>query len=197
MKRTLFTLAALILLAVPTGAVTAQANDQTTLEGRIQARKESLKITLDAAKANRIKNSCKAAQGKLQASSKRIQGIRTSRSEVYNNLTARLNNAKDKLAESNIDTAKLDSAMTELADTIVSYKTIMTSYQSAIDDASVLDCQTDPEAFWLSISQARESITEIKDTHQQIKDHLKNSIKPELVELRKQLGGNSEGGEEQ
>lgn len=208
MKRTLFTLSALVLLALPAQLTFAQetaeqpqtgTSDQSTLQDRIQERKEKLKLTLDTAKSKRLKLRCKASQGKLKSATKRINGIRISRSEVYNNLTARLNIAKDKLTEAQSDTTKLTEAMSELADEVVTYKTVMTSYQSAVDDASALDCEADPEAFWVSLSEARNLLSDIDKSHSQIKNILTDKIKPELVELKKQLGADNDpnSGEEQ
>ena len=192
-------------MASPVGLAVAQTPNQApdepqqqpTREQRTQERKEKLQVNLTTDKTNRIKGRCKAAQAKLQAASKRIEGVRTGRSEAYNNLTSRLNVARDQLTQAQLDTEQLEEAIADLADAVVTYKTSMTDFQAAVDDAAQLDCEADPEAFWLALTDARELVSGITDNHQTIKKILKDNVKPELIELRKQLGSHKDETEEQ
>lgn len=164
-----------------------ETSEKSTREERTKKRKDTLKISLNPTKTAQLKDKCKAAQGKLQSVSKRIDGVRTSRNETYNNLTSRLTKTTEKLEANNIDVTELKTSTNKLSEKIVAYKSIMTDYQIAIDDAAALDCQSDPVAFLAAITEARNSVDKIKQSNQEIKSLLKDTIKPILVEIRSEL----------
>lgn len=179
--------------------VMAQTSEQNSpkpnpeeLKARLQQRKDALKVRLNTAQKTRLQASCKNAQGKLQSVAGRINGIETSRNEVYGHMIEHLEELSTKLKAKNVDTVTLDEQINALKDQMAAFKTSLTEYKQAVVDLAAMDCQADPEAFKASLDQAREFRKTLHVSGQNIRMYVKETIKPTLVTIRAELVAKAE-----
>ncbi len=188
----------LILLALMTplffmGVVNAQdtaantSDSTTTLQTRLQARKDALKLKLTTAEQARLKLRCKAAQGLVSSLSGRITGIETSRNEVYGNVVNHLTTLSDKLKAESVDTTELNNEVTTLKGKIDTYKTDLAAYKQAVSDLSGIDCVSDPTGFKTMLETARPDLVKVGVDIKAIRSYVTDTIKPTLVSIHDQL----------
>lgn len=167
-------------------------SDASTRAERLAKRKAELKTKLDAVKQARIKNKCKASQGNLSSIRGRIKGLETSRSHVYENLVNRLTKTSQKLKDKGLDTAELDTQITELNTLIATFNTDLAAYKLAVGDLAEMDCVAEPIAFQASLEAARLARTKTADDAKAIRTYLADTIKPTLKTLRSLVEKESE-----
>jgi hypothetical protein len=162
--------------------------DKTELNDRITKRKAALKIKLTNLEKARLKLKCvAAAKGPVKRLSGRINGLETSRNEVYTNLVNRLTKLSDQIKTKNLDTTTLDEQITTLKGKIDNFKTDLETYKTAVSDLSNMDCASDPDGFKASLEDARAARAKLATDSSDIKTYLNETIKPTLVALRNQL----------
>lgn len=166
------------------------------LKARLEARKTALKTRIDAAKQARIKSRCKAAQGGISNIRGRIKGLETSRSHVYENLLSRLEKLNERLKANNVDTAVLETQLTELHTLIDTFNADLAAYKLAVSDLADMDCVAEPVAFQASLEEARTARTKAVESAKAIKTYLSETIKPTLKDLKAQFAQNSGDKEE-
>lgn len=176
---------------------TAQAADNEAggssaedVKRRVAERKEALKIRLTAAKQARIKSRCKASQSKISSVQGRITGVETSRTQVHQNLVNRLTRLSEQLATHSVDTATLNSQITELNVLIQTFATDLTAYKTAVADLAAMDCEADPEGFQASLESARTLRAKASESAEAVRTYLTETIKPTLKELRARFAQN-------
>lgn len=169
-------------------------NSPDDVKRRVAERKEALKTRLTAAKQARIKNRCKASQGKLGSLQGRITGLETSRAQVYQNLTNRLTRLSEQLATHNVDVTELNTQITELTTLTEAFTTDLTAYKTAVADLAAMDCESDPEGFQASLESAREARAKAAESAKAVRTYLAETIKPTIKELRAQFAQNSGDG---
>ncbi len=157
------------------------------LRARLQERKDELKLRLSNAQKTRLQARCKNAQGKLSAVEGRIQGIETSRNEVYGNLVGHLTELSSKLKAKGIDTSQLDMQIVQLEERIAAFKTEFAEYKQAVADLAEMDCEADPEAFKAALEDARSHRKTLHETGQNIRKYVTETIKLTLAVLRAEL----------
>lgn len=172
---------------VPTAEPTATGPEDKALLQRLEQRKARLKTKITALEQQKIQLKCKPAQGLLRSLSGRIKGIETSRAEVYGNLLDRLTKMSTQLKAGNVGTSSLDTEITELQAKITTFNTDMASYKLTVSDLSVMDCAKDPTAFRATLELARAAHDTANKDSADIRNYVTATIKPTLVELRKQL----------
>ncbi len=163
------------------------AEDKAALLKRLEERKAALKTKLTNAEQLRLKSKCKASQGNLSSLKGRINGIETSRTNVYRELVERLTKLSGKLKEKGADTSQLDSQISELKTKIDSFNSDLASYKEAVSDLAAMDCVQDPTAFKASLDTARTARQKVSDDAAAIKAYVKDTIKPTLQQLRASL----------
>lgn len=161
--------------------------DPASLEQRLQMRKNERKAKLPLADERRIKQKCKASQGKVSSLSGRIKGIETSRTQVYGNTVDRLIKLSTKLKEKGLNTTQLESQIAELVIKINKFNTDLTAYKQVISDLTAVDCVNDPAAFQASLEAARTARETVANDGAAIRSYLLVTIKPTLTGLRAQL----------
>jgi hypothetical protein len=171
---------------------TQSEEDTTTKREELEARKAALNTRLTFARQARIKNFCKASQGKLSSIGGRIKGLETSRAQVYENLLSRLTRLSEKLKTHDVDTAEFDAQITELTVMIETFNTNLESYKQAVDDLANMDCATDTEGFQASLEAARTERAETAESAKAIRTFLSDTVKPTLKELRQQFADNAD-----
>lgn len=171
---------------------TEERPDPARQKERIDKRKADLKITLNAAKQARLKSRCKASQGKLQSIQGRIKGLETSRTQVHANTLQRLTKLSEKLAAQGIDVSGLESQITEISLLVEAFNADVVVYKEAVVDLATMDCVADPTAFQASLEAARTARTKASESSKAIRTYLKDTIRPTLTEIKKQLPGNEQ-----
>lgn len=174
-------------LAQTTSVNETETTNSEDVKKRVNERKAALRTRLSAAKQTRVKNRCQASQGKLSSIQGRVKGLESSRTKVHQNLVNRLNKASERLAANNVDVTTVNQQITELTTLIETFNTNLEVYKTATGDLAVMECAVDPEGFQASLETARTSRTDAGDSSQAIRAYLKETIKPTLVDLRKQL----------
>ena len=133
---------------------TEKSDDKGMLE-RLAARKAERKTKLTAIEQKHLQTVCKSAQGKASSTEAKVKGLSTSRTEIYKNLTTRLNELVTKLQTKNVDVTQLQSEITQLKTLIGTFNTDMATYKQDVTDLVALDCNSDPVAFKASLDTAR------------------------------------------
>lgn len=170
-----------------TKTTTEIAEDAKSIADRIAQRKAELKAKLTATEKTRLKAKCKASQGTLGTEKGRVKGLETSRSEVYKNLLARLNNLSEKLKAKGVDTTALNNDITALKTKIDTFNTDLAAYKQAVSDIAGMDCASDPDGFKASLEAARTALKKVNDDAAAVRTYLTGTIKPLLQTIRAQL----------
>lgn len=160
---------------------------KTELSDRIAKRKSEFKTNLTIAASERLKTRCKSAQGiikKIEDSHKQPLVARQTR---YENLVTKLSELRDKLKAAEIDTTALDAQLLVLDTKIATFNTELAALQQARVDLQALDCTADPAAFKASLEAARAQREKVVKAAADIRVYSKDTIKPNLVALRKAL----------
>ena len=157
------------------------------IKKRVNDRKAAARTRVAAAKQARIKNLCQGSQGKLSSIHGRVKGLETSRTQVHQNLVNRLNKASEKLAAQSVDVTTLNEQIAELNTLIEAFQTSLAAYKDALTDVAEMDCAEDAAGFQLSLEAARQARSDTGASSQAIRTYLRDTIKPTLVELRRQL----------
>lgn len=163
---------------------------------RLEERKAALKTRIDTVKQARIKNRCKASQGKLSSISGRIKGLETSRTQVYSNLLDRLTTLNDRLKSANVDTTELEGQITQLNTLVNTFNTDLEAYKLSVGDIAEMDCAADPVGFQASLETARTSRTQVAESAKAIRVYLTETIKPTLSELKAQFSQNKDASQQ-
>lgn len=159
---------------------TADTADQAAIQARnkrAQERIAQLKTKLTAAETAKLKLKCVASQGKLQSLSGRINGIQASRSEVYDATIARLSLLAERLKKLGVDSSQMQTHIDKLKTLIATYKTDLETYRTAVEDASALDCASDPTAFKAALEQARTAQVGVYKDVTSIRAYVQNDVK--------------------
>ncbi len=170
------------------------ADDTASIQARVEKRKAELKVKLAAAEKLKIQTKCKAAQGLVSSVKGRVQGIETSRTEVYTNIVNRLTDLSEKLKNKGADTTALDSDITALQAKITTFNTDLATYKQSVSDLAAMDCKTDPDGFKASLLAARTSLDAVNKDSQAVKAYVNDTIKPLLKTIRAALETPKTGG---
>ena len=162
--------------------------DKTQLEARIKKLKDALKLRLTAAEKTRLLGKCVSAQGKVSSVGAKFKGIETSRTQVHQNILDRLNKAVTKLEEKGVASPELEIEITTLTTKMDTFKTDLATYKQSVADLKDLDCKTDPEGFKAALQTARTNLEKVRSDAKDIHTYLKETIRPHLTNLKKQLG---------
>jgi hypothetical protein len=124
---------------------------------------------------------------RIQALSTQAGTIREVRELVYDNLTKRLDAMVLRLQNNQIDAAKLETANTELDAKIAEFFTDFDSYQSALEDAGAMDCQTDPSGFFVALQDARMQRKDLITEAKAIRMFVRDNIRKVFAEVKKSI----------
>lgn len=164
------------------------AEFKKNLEERINARKTELKTNLNTAKQAKIKTKCQASQSLINKLSEKASAAKSSRDEIYNNMTKNATKLSDRLKESGQDTTKLDANIAELNTLIDKFKLDLKDMRQAAQDLTDMDCKTDPSGFYTSLEGLRAKRELVAQDSAAIKDYIKNTLKPTLQEIKNSIG---------
>lgn len=166
---------------------TPTEDDNAKLNDRIQKRKTELKTKLTTAQQKRVQSKCKNAQGILKNNTTRANTVDKNRKNIHANMVERLTSLETKLAAKELDTTAFKAQITALEAKVETFNTDMTVYLQAVADTSQLDCAADPVAFKASLDASRTALQKVRTDAVDIRTHVINNVKPELLKLRTQL----------
>lgn len=171
----------------------AQANDttQNTSQERLQARLNSRKERystqpLSATEKQRIEARCEASQGMIRSLEGKVQGIETSRQQVYTGILSKLGTLNETLRQGGLDTTELAAEIGDLEQQVNQFYELLGTYKQTVADLGAMDCTADAEAFKASITAARESLVALRTSEQTIVSKINDGIKSTFTDLRNQ-----------
>lgn len=189
--------------STPTGNTstpTVAPRDKETAEAernaRLKKRVEDNEARLTTTQKTRLKAKCKASQGKISSVGGKVNGIETSRAKVHSNIVNHLEKLSAKLKAKSIDTVALDASIVTLKEKITTFKTDLALFKLALEDLAEMDCEANPDGFQASLDVARSARKLVHDDSLAIKAHVKDTIKPLLVDIRSKLEPKTEGSDE-
>ncbi len=192
MKKRLFIFIA-SLLAVPVltvGMVSAQRIDRVLPPQSCQTTTSSGTSSCPP-EVNKIKLRCVVAQTRLKLLAVRITTVKTTRTQLYNNLIDKLTALSTKLQTAGLDVTTLNTQITALQSKVTTFNTNLTNYKQAVADLATMDCKSDPTAFKASLETARSLRLTLFTSGQEIRTYLKETIRPTLQTLKTQLEAKS------
>lgn len=169
-----------------TTKTTPPADTRTSAE-RVAAVKAAYKTKLTAADEAKLKLKCKAGQTILQTHGTKIDTVTTTRTKVYDDITANLDSLATKLKDKKVDMTTFQTQITELKAKIVTFNTDLTKYKTAITDVSTLDCVADPTAFKAALEAARTAQQTVAADSLAIRTYIVGTIRPTITTLRASL----------
>lgn len=161
--------------------------EKTDMKDRAASRVAKYKVSLRYAEKVRIQNRCVAAQAKIGAVQKKLEGIRSDRPQIYGAFADNLSPLAERFQTFGLDTQALEDSIAGLKERTQTYATVLKEYGQAIDDTAALDCKANPENFKASLEDARAQLGAVQAAAAAIREQVKNVIKPELQLLRQQL----------
>jgi chromosome segregation ATPase len=172
-------------------------NQNSTLQQRLEERKNRRQVSLNQFEQSVLAQRCKPAQPLLKNLGDKVRSNVPQRHKAYEALNTHLTALAEKLEAKNVDTGTLKQQQAALNEKITVYKTDIANYQQALDDLVAMDCAADPVAFKASLEEARALRENLSKTITEIRTYVMETIKPTLVAIRTSLAsGNTAEGEE-
>ena len=141
----------------------------TSLPQRIAQYKQSAALHLANVQLQNIAKKCSRAQTILQKVKTKDITNAEIRRQTYTGLATQLNALIGRLERQNVDTAGLKSSQAKFNGSISQYLSDYESYKTALDDAVVMDCASDPAGFEAALIDARQLRSKLAKDSAQIK----------------------------
>lgn len=154
---------------------------------RISELKIKYRIILTDDERVRIIERCAVAKSSLQKLSERVTISTNKRSEVYDNVIANLTSLRALVATKQIDASSLELLIVDYQQAAADFDVAATSYQTAIDDAIVLNCSVDPEGFRASIEGVREGRKKTSEAANEVVELTSSNLKTAFDTLKLRL----------
>ncbi len=161
--------------------------EKAAMQARLEQHKAELKLKLTAAEAKRLQDRCKPAQATIKTLGDKINANVPQRDSAFSELDSHLTSIIAKLKSRSVDTTTLAGEQKTLDTKLATFKTDLTAYKQEISDLQNMDCAADPTAFKSALQAARTARLKLGQELTDIQAYVKNTIKPTLVDLRKQL----------
>lgn len=164
--------------------------DDTTLEQRVNRRKNALQIQLSEAERLHIQTRCQTTQAHLGRLHRRIVGVTVIQEQRYDGLMSKLAELVPRLQAAGIDTAAFEQQVNELQTKISAFYAAPDEFAVAVHDLATMDCAADPDGYKASLEEARTLRVKVLDAGHTIRTHLQDATKPALQTIRQQLASN-------
>lgn len=161
--------------------------EKQKLKERLEKQKADLKVKLNAAQEARIKAKCKATQGIIKAGEEHVKANAPKREQAYQQLKDHMTKLVEKLKAKGVNTVQLEEQLVVLKGKIDTFKLNQAAYNQAVSDAQNIDCAADPTGFKAALESARSKRETLIQSANEIKNYVKNSIKPTLATIRGEL----------
>lgn len=163
------------------------AGDDTTLEQRVNKRKNALQIQLSEAERLHIQAHCQTTQAHLGRLHRRIVGVTVIQEQRYDGLLSKLAELVPGLQAAGIDTAAFEQQINELQTKMSAFYTALDEFEVAVHDLAAMDCAADPDGYKASLEEARTLRAKVLEASHAVRTHLQSVIKPALQTIRQQL----------
>jgi len=130
--------------------------DTTTLSQRLLQRRSVLKIQLSPAEKSSLVSKCVLSQSALTDVRTKDRKAAAIRLQSYSDLSKKLSFLVDNLSAQGVDASQLLTGQNKFVGAINTYLKDAEAYKTAVDDAIVMDCKSDPEGFRASVNEARQ-----------------------------------------
>ncbi|MBA3758252.1 hypothetical protein H0X10_01300 [Candidatus Saccharibacteria bacterium] len=176
-------LALLILIAVPqpAAAIPSDPPAGSSLQQRIDFRKNELKLVVDPKDEQRLKTRCIAIQALYRNFQQELSPKVTNHQNKYQSIDAKLYLAIGKLKLAQRDTLELEKQRTALAAKVAALDIVFTNYSQSIDDVVVMNCQADLIGFKSLVQTSRGYHDAVRLQTSDIKNYVVDTIKATLA----------------
>ena len=89
-----------------------------------------------------------------------------------------------KLQAADIDTASLESAISEINSSILNNTDTIASYSTLLSDLAGMDCESDPQGFSALLSESRTLRSDVIDLQNSVKAQINETVKPILENIK-------------
>lgn len=206
MRRLIASVLVVLALCVPlTYAQTADLDapvDNTSASepvldtSRIQQRVEFYKISLSSNERKRLVQRCVSAQSRLSAIRAKAALSTDKRRQTYHNITALVTGMVARLNAQGVTTDEVQKPLQNIQNKMTKFESDYASYQNALDDARLLDCQANPEGFKAALEDARAQrkslLVAMQDIHELALTDLRDSLIDTSLTMN-QTKGTSDG----
>lgn len=195
-----------LFIAIVTGILLAgtsvvQAQD-ITAEGRAQERqarieqyKQTVTDRLSAAEQTRIAGVCSTAQTRVERLQSGFNAAINNRQRTYESLVDKLALVSDQIQLTGVDTAVLDTYITQMQLDAQEIVSSMSLYQQVLADVAGIDCEADVDGFQSALTVARTTRGELKSSSQELRVYINETIRPEIESLKLQIVDNTTEGQ--
>lgn len=166
------------------------------LEKRIADRKAKPQSKLTPVQQNVVKTRCQVASSIIGGVQSRVTAFEQKRPDLYGDVVTKLEALGPRLAAADVDTASYDKQISELKTKVAAFDKETTALKTAVDDLPIIDCVTDPEAFVATVRESATSRQQVINTGREIRAYLKETVKPTLAQIQKDLQPAKEKNEE-
>lgn len=190
------------VLAVPAYSLMAQeaeSDSETTtgnqLEDRMQSREERIQQRQEKReeiKEARLEKRCEIVQIRLQNKSNQMTNNKDMYVRIHSIIIQRLERLRDLFKAKELNVDALNVEITTLSEKMATIKEAYEKSISTIENAESASCQETQEAFKTRMENARSEVAGIKSLRVDIREYIKNTVKPTLQGLRAQLSGEDE-----
>lgn len=187
-------LTAVLILCFFTVNASAQQREDTNiarssegLDQRVTERLKTLKTSLNDKQAKDIKTKCKSAQSKLKAIQQKAEDYSSTQNSKVDAILDRLDKLNQNLRSQGVDTTSIDEQIEKISQAKINIKSTYENYRLALSDSALIDCQSSPEGFRLSIDDAKKKFSELKELRKSQIDLIKVDLKKVLINLRNEL----------
>lgn len=217
MKKKIFIVLASAVFVGFTGLALAQETEDTVsdfrekneqkreeIKKRIEERKQRLleiKEKRQEMKVEKVKNREEKKEERQEGNCKNVEKQIQNRINRYGNSHDRhvkiLNNMEEKLARiisrfeiRDLDVSELRADAKTLSDMIDSVVATHQAFLSALKESENYACSESDDEFKNKLGESRRILPEVKEGIEDIREYYKDTIRPDLLELRRQLGEN-------
>ncbi len=173
------------------------AEQKTTRTARIEEYKKNLKAKLTEASKALVATRCEKAQGVAKTRNEKDLTNLRGRTTAYSKIVAGLERTSERLSEKSLDVSTLDSNIATLKTKIENFNTLETTSRQALQDLTLLDCKSDPEAFKAALEAARTARQNAQAAAKEVRSYLKDVVKETLKSLKAELEQQSTTKEEE
>lgn len=130
---------------------------------------------------------CEKRQGKIEEKIAKFEERKTKHMEAYNNLQDRLEKLSDKLSAKGYDVSNLDEDIAVLKNKIDQFETDFTAALTRAEEAKDFICDNHTSVENKNeIKAARDLIKKVRQDSVEIRSYYKNTIRPDIVAIKKQ-----------
>ena len=187
-------LTAVLILCFFTAGASAQERENANTSGRsdgldqrVTERLKTLKTSLNDKQAKDIKTRCKSAQSKLKAIQQKSEDYSSAQNSKVNEILDNLDKLNQNLRSQGVDTSSTDEQIEKISQIKTDIKATYENYLLALSDSALIDCQSSPEGFRLSVDDAKKNFSELKELRKSQIDLIKVDLKNALINLRNEL----------